>query len=250
MYEMTEKQEQEMTTPDLGFRIPVVDHLCSQLRAIVKEFGGPANFFSKLSEDSISVTRKVDFQYREILSKLLDDTNFRVRFARQIGEAEDRGFVDDLLEAWDLWRELSPDDGQQVGMALIDPYEVLLGPTPDIVNDPQYCNSRIYLDSYSEHFKVQTSLKLTSPNKELGGKDVFVMSAFLPRFIGTVRLMLESITLEPAEVALFKIPDDRKIIVDILEELNRVRQQVDELQQQFEGMRWCGQREGLSQPVR
>jgi hypothetical protein len=92
--------------------LPVVDKFFEHLRTVVSEAGGPAEFFARLADDSDVVTQKIEVEYRNTLSKLLDDTGFRVRFARQIGKEEDRRFLDGFLEAWDLWSELSPDESQ------------------------------------------------------------------------------------------------------------------------------------------
>jgi hypothetical protein len=114
---------------------------------------------------------------------------------------------------------------------------MLLGSIPAMANDPQYCTSRLYLDGFTENFRVQTLLRLTHPNKELGGTDVFVLSTSLLRFLGTVRIMLASIKLQPSEIGLFKIPNDQNIITAVLEGLTGIRERVDDLQKQFEGMR-------------
>lgn len=109
-------------------------------------------------------------------------------------------------------------------------------PAPSIANDPQYCNSTIFFDGFSEALKIKTLLRLISPNKELGGKQGFMIVTSLDRFLGTIRIMLASVRLRGTEVGLFKIPEDRNIIAPLIDVLAQIRKLTDDLQTQFEEM--------------
>jgi hypothetical protein len=84
---------------------------------------------------------------------------------------------------------------------------------------------------------VKSILKLASANKEAGGPHALVMSGRLTGFLGTIMLMLNSLKLQGGEVGLFKVPEDRSAVADILTRLDQIQGAVVDLRMQFENMK-------------
>lgn len=220
---------------EVEFALPAVDEFCSSLRKLVTDHGGPEKFFASLSDD-YQILTNIGIEHVRTLSRLFNDAGFREKFSQQISQEEDRHFLKGFLKGWNIWSDISPDNSQIVELTLIRPSDVL-NYTPTTANDPQQCTSLIYLDSYTETFRVKSILRLTWPNKELGGTDVFIIASSLQRFLGTIRIMLASIILRESEMRLFKIPNDQEIIPEALDALTKIRELTDNLQKQFERMR-------------
>lgn len=225
-----------MATPDIRFGPMAVDGFCCNLQKVVADAGGPAGFFAKLEENSAAVFANFDIQNYRILNRLLDDTEFRGKFICLISEENERNFLEEFLKSWELWSEVSPGGDEYARATLIVVYDQLLQSIPLAANDPQYCNSTLFIDTLTETLRVKTLLRLISPDKDLGGKHCFLIASTLERFLGTIMIMLGSIRLRGTEISLFKIPDNRKIdpVIKALREIQRI---ADDLQAQFEGMR-------------
>ena len=226
-----------MTTPDVKFRLPAVDEFCTNLRTVITNSGGPAGFFTKLGTDASATLADLEVRHYTTLSHLLRDAEFRGRFVQKISEEGDRFFLESFLESWRLWSDLFPSENEFAKAALVVVYDQFSQPIPLTANDPQYCNSKLLIDSITKTIRVNTLLRLVLPNKELGGSHCFVIATTLERFLGTVRIMLGSIRSRGSEIGLFRIPDDRKIIDPAIEALAQIRELTDELQREFEGMR-------------
>jgi hypothetical protein len=223
-------------TAEANFSLLAVDQFCSDLRKVIESSGGPPGFFAKMNDDAAAALAPFDVTHYRTLSSLLEDAEFRERFFRQISEDHDRNFLERFLESWKLWSELSPSASEFANAALILVFDQFSQPIPLTANDPQYCTSTMFVDTLTETIRVKTLLRMVAPNKELGGKQCFVIASTLERFLGTIVIMLGSIRLRASEVDLFKVSNEQKI-ASSLEALKQIKNLTDDLQKQFEGMR-------------
>ncbi|HVH74658.1 MAG TPA: hypothetical protein VM755_07050 [Stellaceae bacterium] len=225
---------------NLNFRIPAVDQLCAAVIEATQKLGGPHEFFKKLGEDS----RRFSDQFsrsepwlRSVLVRCVDDLNFRERVLSGISNQPDRESLKVFLEAWDVWKELEPEDHNWLRLALVGaPVEELLKSIPYRSNEVFRCTSALQLDAYHEDLLVKSAIQLSSPNKDLGGEGVLVLSGAIGSYIESVRLILQSLLLAKRELDLFRVPKEAKIIERIMRELGELAQVVERLREQFQKM--------------
>jgi len=224
--------------PPLRFTFARIERFCTALREAVDKRGGASVFFHRLSGGSSAfIDAFRGASARNILGRCLDDLAFRAQLLAHIEADPDREFVSAFLAGWDLWKEFYREDHEWLKLALVGAAtDQLMGPIPYRVNQVMRCSSTLQLDSYFEEFRVKTSIQLAFANKTLGGDGVLISSEHLSGFIESVRLMLSSLVLGESERGLFRLPSGSPIIGKITEELKEIRDVVDTLEKQFQGM--------------
>ena len=182
-----------------SFTMPVADKLCVAVRDVVGKFGGPHEFFEKLSRRANAVADeflKSSRSLRSVLVRCLDDIAFRARFLERVSADQERRFLAEFLSGWDVWKELEPVDNHWISLALIGaPTDALSGPIPDRTNEVYRCTSSLALDISSDDLHVKTCIQLLFPNKSLGGDGVLVLSSSVTSLLQSIRLVLRSLEL-------------------------------------------------------
>jgi hypothetical protein len=139
-----------MTENTATFKLPAADELCTALRAAVTKLGGDARqFFEKLgaeSEGFVDEFAPDDWPMRQLLVRCLENITFRGRLLAQISADDDRDFLSNFLDAWDVWKEIEPFDHNWIVLVFAGPHlETLFGPIPDRANEIFRCISSLQL---------------------------------------------------------------------------------------------------------
>ena len=219
------------------FSIPAIDEFCRVLRAVITESGGSDQVFKQLTDEPDETIKKlaVTIGTQNVLRNIIEGNANLI--LNQAGNDEDRELLQAFWGAWEVWSELYPVQAHAAKLVTIPASDFLSMPIPKIVNDVFSCTSSISLETFTEEFIVSSVLKLSMPDKDIGGPNIFVMSGTVESFLDTIRLMLNSIRLRGTEVGLFKIPADREITESILNRLDRIRTMAETLKTQFENMK-------------
>jgi hypothetical protein len=216
----------------------IIDDLWNNARHVIDEYGGIDGFFKSLSDQPSHVADKLapDWLSQKIFYQFFYDTSFRNNFLARLAE-DDKAFAAAFLQGWQIWAETSPRQAAWVRLGFLPVDQIFEGSMPRVVNDIYNCISTISLDAFEEQFMVRTAFKLSEADKNIGGPEVLVMTGPLPSFLSTIGLMLKSLSLSEDEIGLFHFKEDRDALRAVLDRLDRIREALDELRTQFEGMR-------------
>jgi hypothetical protein len=227
-----------MATASIMFNIPIIDGFWNNARRVIDEYGGIGGFFGSLTDKPDDVVNKLapDFMQQKLLYQLLDDTSFQTSALARLSEG-DRSFAVAFLEGWEMWARIAPRQAAWIRLGLLPVDHVFEGPMPRVVNDVFNCISTISLEAFEEDFMVRTLFKLSEADKSIGGPEVLVMAGTLSSFLTTVGMMMRSLILNEDERGLYHFVEYQDALRAILDRLDRIRETVEELRTQFEGMR-------------
>jgi hypothetical protein len=223
------------------FVIPLVTESVSAFRKLVQENGGPDHFFERLNVSIVDVLSEFNRNTRrsaQLLEESLSDENYRRRVVGSIADDEDREFVEAFFTGWDQWRILYPRLHEMARLLLMGSLrDILLGPITEVVNDVWDCDANVYLDTYREDLYIKSVMKLSHPNKELGGANGWIISSKLDSYLRSIHIMLTALSLRESEIQLIRIPAGKPIIDEILEALEGIGKSLETLRKQFEQMK-------------